>query len=103
MDEKKSDGIAWVAAADMGLGHKRAAWPLRTIAVGGVHVTGSDAATEPAERALWSRLRGAYERVSRLKRVPLIGETLFKLYDRLQAIPTAYPFRDLSNPTVQVA
>ncbi len=103
MDEKKSDGIAWVAAADMGLGHKRAAWPLRTIAVGGVHVTGSDAATEPAERALWSRLRGAYERVSRLKRVPLIGEALFKLYDRLQAIPTAYPFRDLSKPTVQVA
>jgi hypothetical protein len=102
MVEKGAEGIAWVAAADMGLGHKRAAWPLRTIASGGVHVTGSDASTSPAERALWNRLRGAYERVSRLKRVPLIGESLFKLYDRLQAIPTAYPFRDLSKPTVQV-
>ncbi|GAB1484738.1 hypothetical protein MASR2M78_35560 [Treponema sp.] len=102
MADTKQDRVAWVAAADMGLGHKRAAWPLRGIGVGGVHVTGSDATTDEGERALWDKLRGAYESVSRLKRIPIVGDALFKAYDKLQAIPTAYPFRDLSNPTIQV-
>jgi hypothetical protein len=97
-----TSGDAWVAAADMGLGHKRAAWPLRFLGVGGVHITGSAAETSPAERVQWDRLRHAYESISRLKMVPVVGESLFNLYDKLQAIPHAYPFRDLSKPTIQV-
>ena len=102
MDGKTTDGIAWVAAADMGLGHKRAAWPLRRLGAGGVHITGSEASTGKPERLLWDRLRGAYERVSRINRIPVVGNVLFSLYDRIQAIPSAYPFRDLSRPTAQV-
>ncbi|HCM29174.1 MAG TPA: hypothetical protein DIC34_22005 [Treponema sp.] len=101
LTEKKE--VAWVAAADMGLGHKRAAWPLRFLGVNGVHITGSDAATKPSEKALWDKLRGAYESASRLNRIPVIGSFLFKLYDKLLAIPTAYPFRDLSGPTMQTS
>lgn len=98
---REGEGIAWVAAADMGLGHKRAAWPLRGIGEGGVYIAGSAGDTDEEERTLWDRLRGAYESISRLKKIPVIGNSLFNLYDKLQAIPTTYPFRDLSRPTIQ--
>ncbi len=102
MADDINEAIAWVAAADMGLGHKRAAWPLRHLSPGGVYVAGSASDTSDAEKALWSKLRHGYELISRMKRLPLIGEGLFWLYDRFQAIPKAYPFRDLSRPTASV-
>lgn len=94
--------LAWITAADMGLGHKRAAWPLRSCGKGGVVIAGSEKDTDPDELALWNRLRGAYESLSRLKTFPVIGNFLFGLMDTLMSIPTAYPFRDLSKPTIQV-
>lgn len=93
--------LAWITAADMGLGHKRAAWPLAPYGKGGVIIAGSDANTDPDEMALWNRLRRTYEKLSRIKSWPLIGNALFGIMDALMAIPTAYPFRDLSKPTIQ--
>lgn len=94
--------LAWVTAADMGLGHKRAAWPLRLWGRDGLVIAGSDKDTSPEELEQWERLRKAYETLSRVKSVPVVGNALFGLMDRLMAIPTAYPVRDLSRSTFQV-
>jgi hypothetical protein len=102
MAEQKSKRLAWITAADMGLGHKRAAWPLESFGKDGVLIAGSDADTDADELTLWNRLRNAYESLSRIKSTPIVGETLFGMLDALLSIPTAYPFRDLSKSTMQV-
>lgn len=101
MAQFKNEPLAWVTAADMGLGHKRAAWPLAPYGKNGVIIAGSDANTDPDELALWKRLRKTYESLSRIKSWPLVGNALFGIMDALMSIPTAYPFRDLSKPTIQ--
>jgi hypothetical protein len=94
---------AWVVTADMGLGHQRAAWPLRDLAEGGIVTLGRADTTPPAEHRQWERLRRSYEFLSRTKRWPVIGNAVFGLLDRLQNIPPFYPVRDMSNPSYQVA
>jgi hypothetical protein len=93
---------AWVVTADMGLGHQRAAYPLRDIAEGGLMTLGKPENTSPAERKTWERLRKSYEFLSRTKSWPLIGNAVFGILDRLQNIPPFYPIRDMSNPSFQV-
>ena len=94
--------LAWVATADMGLGHQRAAYPLRDIAEGGLMTLGKATDTSPAEHKLWERLRRSYEFLSRTKSWPVIGNAVFGLLDKLQNIPPFYPLRDMSNPSYQV-
>jgi hypothetical protein len=94
--------LAWVVTADMGLGHQRAAYPLRDIAEGGIMTLGKAENTPPAEHKLWERLRRSYEFLSRTKSWPLIGNTVFGLLDKLQNIPRFYPIRDMSSPSFQV-
>jgi hypothetical protein len=86
----------------MGLGHQRAAYPLRDIAEEGLMTLGRAENTSPSEHKLWERLRKSYEFLSRTKSWPLIGNTVFGLLDRLQNIPPFYPIRDMSNPSFQV-
>ena len=93
---------AWVATADMGLGHQRAAYPLRDIAEGGLITLGRAENTSAAEHKTWERLRKSYEFLSRTKGWPIIGNTVFGLLARLQNIPPFYPIRDLSNASFQV-
>ena len=93
---------AWVVTADMGLGHQRAAYPLRDIAEGGLMTLGKAENTSPAEHKLWERMRKSYEFLSRTKGWPLIGNAVFGLLDRIQNIPPFYPMRDLSYPSYQV-
>lgn len=92
---------AWVAAANMGLGHKRAVQPLVGIAEGGVIVVNSPEVAAPDEQKLWDQLLSVYERLSRAKSVPVIGNALFGIMDYFQQIKPAYPRVDLSRPTVQ--
>jgi len=93
---------AWVVTADMGLGHQRAAWPLRHVAEGGIMTLGRADTTPPAEQKQWERLRRSYEFLSRTKSWPLIGGALFGVLDRLQNIPRFYPMEDRSRPSFQV-
>ncbi len=93
---------AWVVTADMGLGHQRAAYPLRDIAEGGLMTLGKAENTSPAEHKLWERMRKSYEFLSRTKGWPLIGNAVFGLLDRIQNIPPFYPMRDLPFPSNQV-
>ena len=93
---------AWVVTVDMGLGHQRATYPLASVAEGGVLAVGAEQTCSPEEARLWSRVRNAYELISRCKSTPLVGTSLFSLMDRLLAIPPYYPVRDLSAPDFQV-
>jgi hypothetical protein len=92
---------AWVVSVDMGYGHQRAAYPLKDIAYERIITANSDKLVTPREKKLWKKSQWFYETVSRLTSVPGLGRLMFKLYDRLQAIPDFYPTADLSNPSLQ--
>ncbi len=96
------DQIAWVIAADMGLGHQRAAYPLKEIGGTRVLTAGDIEYSTKKENKLWKRMRKLYEGVSRINHIPIIGGFLFGLLDKLEEITPLYPFRDLSSPTLQV-
>lgn len=97
-----SNQKAWVVAADMGLGHQRAAYPLKDLSNGQIITAGAIEYSSPKENKLWKRMRTLYEGISRLNHIPVIGGFLFGLMDKLQDINPYYPFRDLSTPTLQV-
>ena len=97
-----SDRKAWVVAADMGLGHQRAAYPLKDLGNGQIITAGAIEYSTSKENKLWKRMRTLYEGISRLNHIPVIGGFLFGLMDKLQDINPYYPFRDLSYPTLQV-
>ncbi len=88
-----------VVAVDMGYGHLRAATPLADAL--GTEVAQVDRApmVAPGEERLWRRMRGAYETVSRLSQVPVVGAPLRAVLEGITDIPHLYPLRDLSAPT----
>ncbi len=88
-----------VVAVDMGYGHLRAATPLADAI--GTEVLQVDRApvAGPDEVRLWRRARRAYETVSRLSQIPIVGAPLRYLLDELTDIPRLHPYRDLSAPT----
>ncbi|HVM90894.1 MAG TPA: hypothetical protein VMU11_03290 [Verrucomicrobiae bacterium] len=93
---------AWVVSVNMGYGHERAAYGLEDLAYGGI-VTANDYPGIPErDRRLWSNTRMAYEFVSRLQPIPVLGSVFFGILDDIQRIPAFYPRRDLSRPTLQV-
>ena len=92
---------AWVAAANMGLGHKRAVQPLEFLAEEKILVVNDPGFADPEERKLWDKLLRTYERLSRVRGVPVIGPVLFGVMDYFQRIRSPYPRRDLSAPSVQ--
>jgi hypothetical protein len=92
---------AWVAAANMGLGHKRAVYPLTSIAEGGIMIVNDPSFADPEELKVWERLLGVYEGLSRAKSIPLIGGAIFGIMDFFQQIKPAYPRVDLSAPGIQ--
>lgn len=94
--------IAWVVSANMGLGHQRAVFPLRELAADRIFLFGEDFVTSSNEKRLWLLFRKSYEFLSRTGQIPIIGPSLFSLLERLQNISPYYPFRDQSQPSLQV-
>jgi len=92
---------AWVVTVDMGYGHQRAAYPLKSIATGGIITANNYPGIPEKDKAIWHNSRSFYEFVSRFKMVPLIGNKVFDLYDKIQSIPEFYPKRDLSRSNIQ--
>lgn len=99
---KKLPTKAWVVSVDMGYGHQRASYPLKSIAYGGIISANSYPGIPEKDKFIWENSRGFYEFVSRFKMVPLIGNKIFDFYDSIQAIPNFYPKRDLSRSNVQL-
>jgi len=102
LKEIQSSKKAWVVSANMGYGHQRAIYPLKSIAEESILTVGSDQATSANEAKLWKRVLGAYEFISRAKGIPVIGNPVFGVLDTFLRIPSYYPLRDLSKSTFQV-
>ncbi len=110
MPIKKVNKKAYIIAVDMGYGHQRAAYPLKDFAanldphleIGEVINANRYAGIPVRDRRIWESGRKFYEGISRLKHLPVIGNWIFAIMDYLQRILPFYPFRDLSQPTVQL-
>lgn len=97
------EGAAHVVAVSMGYGHERAASALKPFAVGHKVVIANDYPGIPEDdKNLWALSRKWYERISRFKQVPILGEAVFGVMDWSQRIESFYPRRDLSEPTFQL-
>jgi hypothetical protein len=90
---------AWVVSMMMGLGHMRAAYPLRELGGNTIDIDGSREFCTPEEFEVWERVRYAYYFMSRTEDIPFIGKKLFAFMRVLQQIPPYYPRRDLSAAT----
>jgi hypothetical protein len=94
---------AWVVAVDMGYGHQRAADPLRFLAYKGKVINANNyLGIPPSDRKIWQESREFYEWISKFKKIPLIGDWAWKIFDKFQTIPNFYPKRDLSHPNNQL-
>ncbi|NCN07187.1 hypothetical protein GW933_00695 [Candidatus Falkowbacteria bacterium] len=93
---------AWVVTVDMGYGHQRAAHPLSDIAEDGIITANNYKGIPKKDKDIWVNSKGIYEFISRFKKVPFLGDKIFEIYDKFQAIPKFYPKRDLSKPNIQL-
>ena len=94
---------AWIISVNMGYGHQRTAFPLRDLAPEGKVICANDYPGMPVrDRRIWETTRKIYESISRIKKIPLIGEFIFFIFDRIQKILRFYPKKDMSQPNFQL-
>lgn len=102
---------AYIITVDMGYGHQRAAHPLFDISASpvgwnesdGVIITANNYQGIPErDKKIWNGGRSLYEKISRLKHLPLVGNGIFKLMDYMQRIEPYYPKHDLRGATLQL-
>lgn len=97
--EKINSNFCVVIAVDMGYGHQRTAYPLRNISFEGKVINANNYKGMPErDRIFWQTTRNFYEFISDFKKIPLIGEAIFSIFNKFQQIPAFYPRRDLSKP-----
>lgn len=85
----------------MGYGHQRAVFPLAQLSDEAILTVGSTAETSLKEKSFWHFTLKAYEMLSRINSLPLVGPKLFKMLDFLLAIPPLYPQKDHSAQSFQ--
>lgn len=111
MSKKKTFEKAYVLTVDMGYGHQRAVYPLTDIAAtpvgwdsahGNIITANKYPGIPKADKARWEGGRGIYERISRMKKLPIIGKYIFGAMDAMQRIQPFYPKRDLTKPSLQL-
>ena len=90
-----------LVAADMGYGHQRAAYPLMSLSGGEIITINNYESIPDWEKKYWLSSERSYDRISRFKKVPLLGSLVFGIMDSFQKIESYYPWRDLSRPTTQ--
>jgi len=98
---EKSD-LARLVAVHMGLGHLRAAFPLRSLSQKGIIVWGSGSYAAPGEKKYWRAFRKVYYFLSRVGSYPVLGRLALKIIMYVQRIPPFYPKKDLSSPSLAV-
>jgi hypothetical protein len=98
----KGHDKAWVVTVLMGLGHLRAAYPLRHLTHEGLVIYGSRRTTPAAEYGIWRRLRRLYYASSKAGAIPVVGKALLNLALAVQRIPPYYPKADQSKPNPAV-
>ena len=90
-----------LVAVNMGYGHQRAAYPLRSLSEGEVITFNDYPGIEKWEKNYWLKSERSYNRISRFKKTPLLGRAIFGIMDSFQVIKPYYPWRDLSARTEQ--
>ena len=102
MLKQKDKKNAWVVAVDMGYGHQRAAYPLRELDHQQIINANNYKGIPSRDRKIWKQSRKAYEAFTRFKRVPVIGEFVWNIFDKFQSIDPFYPRRNLTRPSLQL-
>ena len=93
----------WLVSADMGYGHQRAISPLISLSQSGNIINANNSSEASVkELRLWKEMQGTYEFMSRAGNLPLIGNFITRLLNRLLYIPSYYPLKERSNATLQV-
>ncbi len=90
-----------LVAADMGYGHQRAAYPLLSLSAGEIITINNYEGMPEWEKKYWINSLKSYEKISRFKKVPILGSFVFKIMDAFQKINAFYPFRNLSEQSAQ--
>ena len=94
-----SNQKAWIITADMGYGHQRTSDNIKHLSSDGKVICANNYEGMPIkDRKIWQNQRRSYEAISAFKRVWLIGDLSFALFDLFQRVPQFYPKRDLSKP-----
>jgi hypothetical protein len=93
----------WLVSADMGYGHQRAIYPLKSLGRNNeiINANTSNEATK-RERRQWKTMLGTYEFMSRAGKLPFIGNSITRLLDSMLYIPKYYPKKERTQPTLQV-
>jgi len=112
MPTKKSSQThkdAYIVTVDMGYGHQRALYPLKDIAAcpvgwqqAGIITANNYGGIPTHDKRTWANNQKVYETISRMKKIPLIGQPIFDIMDYVQRIKPFYPKRDLSKPSLQL-
>lgn len=90
-----------LVSANMGYGHQRAAYPLLHLSDNEIITINDYPGIPQWEKDHWIKNLESYEKISRFKKVPLLGNIVFSVMDYFQRIKDFYPARDLSKPTLQ--
>jgi hypothetical protein len=90
-----------LVVVDMGYGHQRAAYPLLEWSLSGNINLNDYEGISSWEKAYWLNSRKTYEKISYFKKIPIMGELVFKLMDYFQRIAPFYPHRSLRPKTLQ--
>ncbi len=94
---------AWVISVNMGYGHQRTAFPLKSLAPESEIINANDYEGIPeGDRRIWETTRKGYEFISNFKRLPLLGNLFFSLFDRFQKIFNFYSVRNFQRPSYQL-
>ena len=90
-----------LVVADMGYGHQRAAYPLLYLSDNETICINDYPGIPAWEKEYWIKSLNSYEKISRLKKIPVFGTFVFWVMNSFQKIKPFYPFRDLSEQTIQ--
>ena len=92
-----------LVSVNMGYGHQRTIFPLKKFGKGKKIVNANDYTRIPeSDKRTWETTRRGYEFVSKMKKIPFLGDFSFFVFDQFQKISAFYPKRDMSFPTFQL-
>jgi len=103
LKNKSAKAKAWIISVSMGYGHQRTAYPLRNLAFGGKVINANNyEGISDYDRKTWENKRWGYEFISQFKKIPLIGEGAFAIFNEYQKINGFYPKSDRSKANYPV-
>ncbi|MFA6252491.1 MAG: hypothetical protein WCX74_03765 [Candidatus Paceibacterota bacterium] len=89
---------SFIVSIDMGYGHQRTAYALKSIALRNKIINANNYTGMPeSDKMFWDQSQSFYEFVSRFKKVPVLGSILFSIFDATQAVGDFYTDKNLTG------